>query len=86
MNLYRRQFRRLAVLDEAIRSGKYPNCRSFAETWEVHRRTIARDIELLREIVTSMRAAADEGRIGGSVYAGLWRDVGTPARLAELND
>ena len=22
---------------------------------------------------------------GGSVYAGLWRDVGTPERLAELN-
>ena len=32
-----------------------------------------------------MRAAADDNRLGGSVYAGLWRDVGTPARLAELN-
>jgi MurNAc alpha-1-phosphate uridylyltransferase len=36
-------------------------------------------------VVPMLRAAADAGRISGSVYAGLWRDVGTPARLAELN-
>ena len=32
-----------------------------------------------------LRSAADDDRVSGSVYAGLWRDVGTPARLAELN-
>jgi MurNAc alpha-1-phosphate uridylyltransferase len=32
-----------------------------------------------------LRAAADMGRLGGSVYAGLWTDVGTPDRLIELN-
>lgn len=32
-----------------------------------------------------LRAAADAGRLGGSLYAGLWIDVGTPARLVELN-
>ena len=32
-----------------------------------------------------LRSAADDDRISGSVYAGLWRDVGTPASLAELN-
>jgi MurNAc alpha-1-phosphate uridylyltransferase len=36
-------------------------------------------------VVPLLRAAADAGRLGGSVYAGLWRDVGTPERLAELN-
>ncbi len=36
-------------------------------------------------VVPLLRRAADADRIGGSVYAGLWRDVGTPARLAELN-
>ena len=36
-------------------------------------------------VVPLLRAAADDGRVSGSVYAGLWRDVGTPARLAELN-
>jgi MurNAc alpha-1-phosphate uridylyltransferase len=37
-------------------------------------------------VVPLLRNAADEDRVSGSVYAGLWRDVGTPARLAELND
>lgn len=36
-------------------------------------------------VVPMLRAAADADRIGGSVYSGLWRDVGTPERLAELN-
>lgn len=36
-------------------------------------------------VVPMLRSAADAGRISGSVYAGLWRDVGTPERLAELN-
>lgn len=36
-------------------------------------------------VVPMLRAAADADRMSGSVYAGLWRDVGTPERLAELN-
>lgn len=36
-------------------------------------------------VVPMLRDAADQGRIAGSVYAGSWRDVGTPERLAELN-
>ena len=32
-----------------------------------------------------LRAAADANRLGGQVYEGLWRDVGTPERLSELN-
>jgi MurNAc alpha-1-phosphate uridylyltransferase len=36
-------------------------------------------------IVPLMREAADEGRLGGSVYRGDWQDVGTPERLAALN-
>jgi MurNAc alpha-1-phosphate uridylyltransferase len=32
-----------------------------------------------------LRAAANAGTVSGSVYAGLWRDVGTPERLTELN-
>lgn len=30
-------------------------------------------------------AAAAEGRLGGSVYKGVWEDVGTPERLEKLN-
>jgi len=30
-----------------------------------------------------LRAAADRGLLGGSLYQGLWADVGTPERLAE---
>lgn len=29
--------------------------------------------------------AADEGRLGGILYEGLWEDVGTPERLAAVN-
>ena len=32
-----------------------------------------------------LKAAAREGRLAGSLYEGLWEDVGTPERLAELN-
>ena len=32
-----------------------------------------------------LRAAAREGRLAGSLYEGLWADVGTPERLADLN-
>ena len=36
-------------------------------------------------VVPMMRTAADAGQLSGSVYAGLWRDVGTPDRLKELD-
>jgi MurNAc alpha-1-phosphate uridylyltransferase len=36
-------------------------------------------------VVPMLRAMADAGQLAGSVYSGLWRDVGTPERLAELN-
>lgn len=32
-----------------------------------------------------LRIAADQNRLSGSLYEGLWEDVGTPERLAELN-
>lgn len=32
-----------------------------------------------------LREAARAGKLGGSLYEGLWEDVGTPERLAELN-
>ena len=36
-------------------------------------------------VVPLLRASADVNRVGGSTYDGLWRDVGAPERLAELN-
>jgi len=36
-------------------------------------------------VVPMLRTAADAGQLSGSIYAGLWRDVGTPDRLNELN-
>ncbi len=36
-------------------------------------------------IVPMLREAADAGRITGSVYSGLWADVGTPERLESMN-
>ena len=36
-------------------------------------------------VVPMLRKAADEGRLSGSLYEGLWADVGTPQRLDALN-
>jgi len=32
-----------------------------------------------------LRAAAERGALGGSIYDGVWEDVGTPERLESLN-
>lgn len=32
-----------------------------------------------------LKGAARAGQLGGSLYEGVWEDVGTPERLAELN-
>ena len=37
-------------------------------------------------IVPLLRAAADNGRLQGSFYDGLWSDVGTPERLEAANE
>ncbi len=36
-------------------------------------------------IVPMLRQAADDGRLAGRLFEGMWQDVGTPERLAELN-
>lgn len=33
-----------------------------------------------------LRAAMDQGRVSGELHLGVWHDVGTPERLAELNN
>ena len=33
-----------------------------------------------------LRAAADRSELGGSLYTGVWEDVGTPERLRSLNE
>jgi len=33
-----------------------------------------------------LRAAADKNRVTGEIYSGVWRDIGTPERLAEIQD
>ena len=37
-------------------------------------------------LVPLMRDAADAGQLGGSIYEGLWEDIGTADRLAKLNE
>jgi MurNAc alpha-1-phosphate uridylyltransferase len=36
-------------------------------------------------VAPMLRQAADAGTLGGSLYEGLWEDVGTPERLEMLN-
>jgi MurNAc alpha-1-phosphate uridylyltransferase len=37
------------------------------------------------QLAPLLRAAADAGRLSGELHRGLWRDIGTAARLAELD-
>lgn len=37
-------------------------------------------------VVPLLRAAADRGQLQGSLYEGVWHDIGTPERLAALQD
>ena len=37
-------------------------------------------------LAAMLRAAMDQGLVSASLYEGLWVDVGTPERLAQLND
>ncbi len=48
MPKFKPQYRRLLFIDREIRRGRYPNCRSLAEAWEVSSKTIQRDIDYLR--------------------------------------
>jgi MurNAc alpha-1-phosphate uridylyltransferase len=33
-----------------------------------------------------LRAAADQGQVSGELFRGVWIDIGTVERLAQLND
>ena len=43
------QAARLLALDKLLRDNQYPNCTSFAATWEVSTKTIQRDIDFLKD-------------------------------------
>jgi len=49
MERTRTQFARLMELDRLIRSGKHPNCLTFAADWEVSQKTVQRDIDFMRD-------------------------------------
>jgi len=38
-----------------------------------------------RSIVPLLQEAMLEGQVGGTVYGGMWMDIGTPQRLKEIN-
>ena len=52
----------------------------------VYRPEFFRDCEPGRfPLAPMLREAADANRLAGSIYTGMWRDVGTPERLDALN-
>jgi predicted DNA-binding transcriptional regulator YafY len=48
MAKYKPQHSRLLFIDKKIHEGKYPNCSSLAEEWEVSSKTIHRDLDYMR--------------------------------------
>ena len=51
MAKFKPQYKRLLFIDSRIREGRYPNCFSLAEEYEVSRKTIQRDIEYMRHML-----------------------------------
>ena len=43
------------------------------------------DPEQPAKLAPLLRSAMQQGRVSGECYAGLWYDIGTPARLQELD-
>ncbi len=49
MNRTQSQFARLLEVDRHIRTGRYPNCLTFAKEWEVSQKTVQRDMDFLKD-------------------------------------
>lgn len=45
----RRALYRICQIDRLLREKRYPNCPKLADRFEVHRRTVERDIEVMRD-------------------------------------
>ncbi len=72
------------LIDGRVRNGSRPQY-TFSGV-AVYRPEFFEDCEPGRfPLAPMLRAAADLGKLSGDLYAGLWRDVGTPERLRELN-
>ena len=48
MSKYKPQHSRLLFIDRKIGEGRYPNCGTLAEEWEVSSKTIMRDLDYMR--------------------------------------
>ena len=75
--------------DFDLREGRIQNSDDAAFTFSgvaIYRPEFFADCEPGRfPLAPMLKAAAHAGRLAGSLYEGLWQDVGTPERLAELN-
>lgn len=72
------------IVDGKVENGNKPQL-TFSGV-AIYRPEFFADCEAGRfSIVPMLREAADERRLSGSLYEGLWADVGTPERLRQIN-
>lgn len=74
-SLQRSRFARIYYIDQQLRHQRYPSVPKLAREWEVHRRTIERDIEFMRDRLGAP-IAYDRCRMG---YYYTERDFQLPA-------
>lgn len=74
-----------ALQQERVTS-KGDGCKTFSGIACYHRGLFENQQQGISPLAPLLRAAMDEGKVSGHLHRGYWHDVGTPARLAQLNE
>ena len=73
------------LVDGCVADAQVPQW-TFSGMSLIHPQLVAGRREAAFALAPCLRSAMAKGAVSGEVYRGVWSDVGTPERLAEVND